>query len=93
MAVEQMNISISPKMAQFIRTKVKTGGYTNASEVVRAAVRRMQEAEAREARLARSLADDILSELTADETASTRRARTGRVCGNRAGGVYRVHGP
>ncbi len=54
MAVEQMNISLSPKMAKFIRSKVKTGSYTNISEVVRTAVRRMQEEEAREAKRARS---------------------------------------
>ncbi len=72
MAVEQMNISISPKMAKFIRGKVKSGGYTNISEVVRTAVRRMQEEEAREARLARSAADDIVNELTAEEKASLR---------------------
>src|ERR1035441_658927 len=70
MAVEQMNISISPKMAKFIRGKVKAGGYTNISEVVRTAVRRMQEEEAREARLARAAADGMLDELTDREKAS-----------------------
>ena len=45
MPIEQMNISLSPQMARFIRGKVKKGAYTNASEVVRDAVRRMQEAE------------------------------------------------
>jgi putative addiction module CopG family antidote len=72
MAVEQMNISISPQMAKFIRGKVKAGGYTNISEVVRTAVRRMQEEEAREARLARPAADGILDELTDGEKASIR---------------------
>jgi putative addiction module CopG family antidote len=46
MPIEQMNISLPPKMARFIRGKVKAGDYTNASEVVRDAVRHMQEAEA-----------------------------------------------
>lgn len=46
MPIEQMNISLPPKMARFIRGKVKTGDYTNASEVVRDAVRHMQEVEA-----------------------------------------------
>ena len=46
MPVEQMNVSLPPKMARFIRSKVKDGQYTNASEVVRDAVRHMQEAEA-----------------------------------------------
>jgi putative addiction module CopG family antidote len=72
MAVEQMNISISPQMAKFIRSKVKAGGYTNISEVVRAAVRRMQEEEAREARLARPAVEGTLDELTDREKASIR---------------------
>ncbi len=46
MPIEQMNVSLPPKMAKFIRSKVKAGQYTNASEVVRDAVRHMQEAEA-----------------------------------------------
>ena len=45
MPIEQMNISLPPKMARFIRGKVKAGQYTNASEVVRDAVRHMQAAE------------------------------------------------
>jgi putative addiction module CopG family antidote len=45
MAIEQMNISLSPQMARFIRGKVKKGEYTNMSEVVRDAVRRLQEDE------------------------------------------------
>jgi len=53
MPIEQMNISLPPKMARFIRGKVKDGQYTNASEVVRDAVRHMQETEA--ARSARAL--------------------------------------
>ena len=46
MPIEQMNISLSPKMARFIRGKVKAGDYTNASEVVRDAVRHMQDDDA-----------------------------------------------
>lgn len=46
MPIEQMNISLPPRMAKFIRGKVKAGQYTNASEVVREALRHMQEAEA-----------------------------------------------
>ncbi|MBL8230701.1 MAG: type II toxin-antitoxin system ParD family antitoxin [Bryobacterales bacterium] len=46
MPIEQMNVSLPPRMAKFIRGKVKSGQYTNASEVVRDAVRHMQEAEA-----------------------------------------------
>jgi putative addiction module CopG family antidote len=46
MPVEQVNISLPPKVARFIRGKIKAGHYTNASEVVLDAVRHMQEAEA-----------------------------------------------
>ena len=45
MPIEQMNISLPPRMARFIRGKVKAGEYTNASEVVRDAVRHMQAVE------------------------------------------------
>ena len=45
MATEQMNISLPPRMAKFIRGKVKAGEYTNASEVVRDALRHMQAAD------------------------------------------------
>jgi putative addiction module CopG family antidote len=73
-----MNISLSPEMAKFIRRKVRTGSYTNISEVVRTAVRRMQEEEAREARNARHAADDILAQLSGAELALVnRRVRRG----------------
>ena len=45
MPIEQMNISLPPRMARFIRGKVKAGEYTNASEVVRDAVRHLQAVE------------------------------------------------
>ena len=65
-------------MAKFIRSKVKAGGYTNISEVVRTAVRRMQEEEFREARLGRLAADEILGELTdADKASIRQRAEAG----------------
>lgn len=76
--MEQMNISLSPQMAKFIRGKVKAGGYMNISEVVRTAVRRMQEEEVREARLASPAADEVLDELTGAGRASIReRVRAG----------------
>jgi antitoxin ParD1/3/4 len=69
MPIEQMNISLSPQMARFIRGKVKSGDYTNASEVVRDAVRRLQAEETAkndrtlladfEARLSQSEREDI----------------------------------
>jgi putative addiction module CopG family antidote len=63
--IEQMNISLPPKMARFIRGKVKEGQYTNASEVVRDAVRHMQETEA--ARSERALLADFEASLPVAE--------------------------
>jgi putative addiction module CopG family antidote len=71
MAIEQMNISLSPQMARFIRGKVKNGEYTNMSEVVRDAVRRMQAVEATKS--ARTWLADFESSLTKGERESIRR--------------------
>jgi putative addiction module CopG family antidote len=65
MPVEQMNISLSAQMARFIRGRVKKGDYTNVSEVVRDAVRRMQEAEA--VRREHVLLADLESGMTKNE--------------------------
>jgi putative addiction module CopG family antidote len=70
MPVEQMNISLSPQMARFIRGKVKSGEYTNASEVVRDAVRRMQEGDV--AKKERALAE-FESHLTKSQRDGIRR--------------------
>jgi antitoxin ParD1/3/4 len=40
-----MNISLTPKLENFVKSKVKTGDYNNASEVVREALRVLQERE------------------------------------------------
>lgn len=71
MPIEQMNISLSPQMARFIREKVKKGDYTNISEVVRDAVRRMQEEETR--RKDRALLSGFESRLSETERDSIRR--------------------
>jgi len=65
MPIEQMNISLSPQMARFIRGKVKKGEYTNASEVVRDAVRRLQAAET--ARSERAMLADFEAHLSESE--------------------------
>lgn len=38
-----MNLSLTPELEQFIQHKIDSGMYTNASEVVRDALRRMDE--------------------------------------------------
>ena len=76
MPVEQMNITLSPQMARFIRDKVEKGEYTNISEVVRDAVRRMQEVDA--ARKDREwLADFEQSLPKAERAAIGRKVRQG----------------
>jgi antitoxin ParD1/3/4 len=40
-----MHINLSPEMEQYIKAKVGSGFYGNATEVIRDAVRRMQAAE------------------------------------------------
>lgn len=67
-----MNISLPPKMARFIRGKVKNGLYTDASEVVRDAVRHMQETEA--SRSERALLADFERHLPAEERESIGRS-------------------
>jgi putative addiction module CopG family antidote len=52
---------------------VRSGGYTSTSEVVRDAIRQMQEEEAREAGLARSTAQEIINGLTASQLALARK--------------------
>jgi antitoxin ParD1/3/4 len=41
-----MNISLTPKLEGFVKAKVKAGDYNNASEVIREALRMLQEREA-----------------------------------------------
>jgi antitoxin ParD1/3/4 len=48
-----MNVSLTPELEQFVQTKVQTGRYNSASEVVREALRLLEEQErARAAQLA-----------------------------------------
>jgi len=48
-----MNVSLTPELEQFLQTKVQTGRYNSASEVVREALRLLEQHEtARAAQLA-----------------------------------------
>jgi antitoxin ParD1/3/4 len=42
-----MHVNLSPEMEGFIRSKVESGSYGNATEVIRDAIRRMQAEELR----------------------------------------------
>lgn len=68
-----MNVSITDRLAGYVRRKVKSGRYNNASEVVRDALRRMEEEDARAVRLATPSAEDILSDLTGQQIDGIRR--------------------
>ena|SRR5579862_7705053 len=71
--MDQMNISITDKLASYVRRKVKGGRYNNASEVVREALRRMEDEDARAVRLAKPTAEDILGDLTGQQLDGIRR--------------------
>jgi len=76
--VGQMNVSVTDRLAGYVRQKVKSGRYNNASEVVREALRRMEDEDARTLRLANPSAEDILSDLTGRQLESIRqRVRSG----------------
>jgi antitoxin ParD1/3/4 len=43
--MRQLNVSITPYFSKFMQDKVKSGRYTNASEVLREALRRLEQEE------------------------------------------------
>src|SRR5438132_14252557 len=69
----QMNVSVTDHLATYVRKKVKSGRYNNASEVVREALRRMEDEDARALRLAKPTAEDILVDLTGEQIDGIRR--------------------
>jgi antitoxin ParD1/3/4 len=71
--MDQMNISITDRLAGYVRRKVKSGRYNNASEVVREALRRMEDEDAKAVRLAKPTAEDILTDLTGQQIEGIRQ--------------------
>jgi antitoxin ParD1/3/4 len=69
----QMNASITDQLAGYVRKKVKSGRYNNASEVVREALRRMENEDERALRVAKPTAADILTDLTEKQLDGIRR--------------------
>ncbi len=55
--VMTMHINLSPEMESYIKGKVASGFYGNATEVIRDAIRRMQTDEERAAAFRRAVAD------------------------------------
>lgn len=72
--MDQMNVSVTDYLAAFVRKKVKSGRYNNASEVVREALRRMEDEDQRTLRLAQPTAQDILTNLDEDQLAGIRQS-------------------
>jgi antitoxin ParD1/3/4 len=75
----QMNVSMTDHLASFVRRKVKNGRYNNASEVVRDALRRMQQDEAREARLAKPASGHLIADLGEQQRDSIRQLVRARI--------------
>jgi antitoxin ParD1/3/4 len=69
----QMNVSVTNRLAGYVRKKVRSGQYNSASEVVREALRRMEEEDTRALRLAKPTVEDILTDLDAQQAEGIRR--------------------
>jgi antitoxin ParD1/3/4 len=83
--MDQMNVSITDQLAGYVRKKVKSGRYNNASEVVREALRRMEDEDERALRLAKPTAEDILTDLTEEQLDGIRRRVRASIEGIEAG--------
>lgn len=67
-----MHINLSPEMESFIKGKVSSGFYGNATEVIRDAIRRMQAEEERVAAFRRAIAEGKAQPDRGEGTAHTR---------------------
>jgi len=90
--MDQMNVSITDQLAGYVRKKVKTGRYNNASEVVREALRRMEDADERALRLAKPTAEDILTDLTEEQLDGIRQRVRASIEGIEAGKFVEYEG-
>lgn len=71
--MDQMNVSITDELANYVRERVRSGRYNNASEVVREALRRMEQDDERAIRLGAPTLEDIVTNLTAIQTEEIRK--------------------
>src|SRR6266576_680375 len=92
LSMDQMNVSITDQLAGYVRKKVKSGRYNNASEVVREALRRMEEDDERALRLAKPTAEDILTDLTEEQLDGIRRRVRACIDGVEAGKFLEYEG-
>jgi antitoxin ParD1/3/4 len=92
LAMDQMNVSITDQLAGYVRKKVKSGRYNNASEVIREALRRMEDEDQRALRLAKPTAEDILTDLTEEQLDGIRRRVRASIEGIEAGNFVEYEG-
>ena len=71
--MDQMNVSVTDHLAEYVRARVKSGRYNNASEVVREALRRMEAEDDRALRIAAPSVEDILTDLDAIQIEGIRK--------------------
>jgi putative addiction module CopG family antidote len=74
-----MNVSITDELASYVRKKVKSGRYNSASEVVRDALRRMEEEDSRAIRLAQPTAEALLADMSEQQMEAVRRRVLGGI--------------
>jgi len=65
--MDQMNVSITSQLASSVRSARTSSAVGFVSEVVREALRRMEDDDARVLRLAKPTAEDVLADLTEDQ--------------------------
>jgi antitoxin ParD1/3/4 len=68
-----MNVSITDHLAKFVKARVRSGRFNNASEVVREALRRMEQDDERASRLAAPTIEDVVTNLTAIQAETIRK--------------------
>jgi antitoxin ParD1/3/4 len=68
-----MNVSITDHLAEFVKARVRSGRFNNASEVVREALRRMEQDDERALRLAAPTIEEVVTNLTAIQTEALRK--------------------
>ena len=90
--MDQMNVSITDQLAGYVRKKVRSGRYNNASEVVREALRRMEDEDERALRLAVPTAEDILTDLTEEQLDGIRRRVRASIEGIEVGSFVEYEG-
>jgi antitoxin ParD1/3/4 len=90
--MDQMNVSITDQLAGYVRKKVKSGRYNNASEVIREALRRMEDEDQRALRLAKPTVEDILTDLSDEQLADIRQRVRARIEGIDAGKFVEYEG-